>query len=155
MIFNYMTMKYQVVNESVNKFAFSWLLKKARAQSKCEGIVNNLKSDTLKIQCYLLSDSFSKEEVQLLFQLRSRSFPVKSNMKTQFVNDMKCRVCLKSFENEIHLARDCEMFTEERGINDLYVEDIFGPTQMQIKFIQVFKIIARKWKLLLEIEDNN
>ena len=36
----------KVVNESVNKFAFSWLLKKARAQSKCEGIVKNLKSDT-------------------------------------------------------------------------------------------------------------
>ena len=127
MIFNYMTMKYQVVNESVNKFAFSWLLKKARAQSKCEGIVNNLKSDTLKIQCYLVSDSFSKEEFQLLFQLRSISFPVKSNMKTQFVNDMKCWVCMEkdSFENDIHLATDCQMFTEERGINDLFVEDIF------------------------------
>ena len=93
-----------------------------------------------------------KEEQQLLFSLRCRSYPVKSNFKTQYEGDMTCRVCLdpSSYEDEIHLTL-CPKLKSETDGHNLDVNDVFGPLSKQIYFIKQFKQISRKRDLLLEM----
>ena len=126
----------------------------AKSQSKCQSILKNIDENNIKIQKYLISSELVKEEQILIFSLRSFSFPVKSNLRYLHESDLKCRACHEpdSIENEIHLCQSCSVFSSERGDTCLNFEDVFGPVDNQMKFIKRFKVIARKWKLLLEIE---
>ena len=69
---------------------------------------------------------------------------------------MTCRGCSipGMYEDEKHLAKHCTIFSEERGDQILNMENIFGSTNKQLEFINIFNIISRKWNLLLEIQDN-
>ena len=44
------------------------------------------------------------------------------------------------------------MFLKERQNEILNVSDIFGPLELQIRFVKIFKRIARKWRLIIENE---
>ena len=131
-----------IVNKSVNKFAFKSLLTKARSQTKCLKIVEQLNEVSIKIQKYLLSDEMTREEQNLCFILRCHSFLVKSNYKTQFGEDMSCRGCHDpdSYEDEIHLTKSCRFLENERGKNVLEFNDVFGSLRKQIEFIKKFKL---------------
>ena len=106
----------------------------------------------MKIQEYLICDNMVKEEQLLLFQLRSRSFPVKMNFQYKYKNDLGCRAC--NIENiiecELHFCESCVAFQEERNGHEMAYDDIFGPLEVQVKFIKKFKTIARKWRLILD-----
>ena len=106
----------------------------------------------MKIQSYLISDSLVKEEQQLLFSMRTQSFPVKKNFRYKYQNDLECRACNKAnrIECETHFCESCITFQDERQGEILNLDDIFGPLEIQIAFVRKFKILARKWKLLLE-----
>ena len=116
--------------------------------------MKNIDENNIAIQKYLISGELVKEEQLLLFSLRTRSFPVKSNYRYLHESDMTCRACheLDSVENEIHLSETCSIFSSERGNGTLNFKEVFGPLKVQIIFIKQFKVLARKWKLLLEIE---
>ena len=146
-----------IVNKSVNKFAFRTLLTKAKTQSKCLNIVEQLNEVSMKIQKYLSCDELTREEQNLCFNLRCRSFPVKSNYKTQFGDNMSCRGCLdlNSFENEFHLTTECRFLDDERGASVLNYTDVFGPLKIQVQFIKKFKVLARKWTLMLELSKSH
>ena len=96
-----------------------------------------------------------KEEQILLFSLRSQTFPVKSNYKYLHKDNMICRACYlpETVENEIHFCETCPVFSDERGSEKLHFNDVFGTLDVQIRFVKVFKIIARKWTLILEMEN--
>ena len=143
----------QIVSESVDKFAFSQLLKTASEQSKCHDIVKQIKSDKFVIQKYLVCEDLVKEEQQLLFSLRCHAYPVKTNAKYLY-EDLSCRACMDpQYEESVtHFTQTCSTFQEERKFTKLNVEDIYGSLQKQIKFIRTFKVINRKWKLILELK---
>ena len=67
---------------------------------------------------------------------------------------MTCRACKKAdtLEDENHFCTTCSTFEEERDGLSLQIEDIYGGLNVQIKFIKKFKVIARKWKLILELK---
>ena len=69
-------------------------------------------------------------------------------------DNMICRACVdpQSIESEIHLSQSCVMFQTERNGEILDWEDVFSSIDVQIRFIKKFKLIARKWKLILEME---
>ena len=56
-------------------------------------------------------------------------------------------------ESVKHLCEICEVFLSERKNQVLTFDDVFGPLETQIEFIHKFKIIARKWKLILELDN--
>ena len=58
----------------------------------------------------------------------------------------------QSEESEIHFSQSCVQFHNERNGEILNSEDVFSSLDTQISFIKKFKIVARKWKILLEIE---
>ena len=77
--------KYKLlVDNQVNKFAFHKLLETARTQSKCSEILINLERDKIQIQEYLRSNKFTIEYQQVLFALRTKSYPFKINFRQQF-----------------------------------------------------------------------
>ena len=145
----------KLVSESVDSYAFSKMIMIAKRQTKCQSILKTIDENNVCIQKYLISSKLVKEEQVLLFTLRSYSFQVKSNYRYLHENNLACRACKQpdSVENEIHLCQTCEVFSEERGDTFLDFEDVFGPLEAQIKFIKRFKILARKWTLLLDIEN--
>ena len=132
------------------------MLEEAGKQSKCFNIIKKLHTQNLHTQDYLKTDQLSKAEQQLLFSLRSRSYPVKSNYKSQFEQNMTCRSCRhpSSYENVDHLLV-CEIFENETEGIQLYFEDVFQPLQTQIKFIKIFKKIHNKRELLFELDSNH
>ena len=95
-----------------------------------------------------------KEEQVLLFSLRSKTFPVKSNFRYLHDN-MTCRACHNNdtIENEEHICGACPVFESEQNFKILNINDVYGPLDNQIIFVRQFKFVARKWKLLLEIEN--
>ena len=106
----------------------------------------------MSIQKYLVCEELYKEEQQLLFSLRTFSFPTKSNKKYMF-DDLSCRACLdpQFEESEVHFCNSCVAFDAERGAENLQFEDVFGPLEKQIAFVRRFKFIARKWNWMLEL----
>ena len=142
------------INEKVNKFAFNSLIVTARNQSKCQFMLKNITASNMKIQKYLICDSLTKEEQLLLFSLRSFTFQVKSNYRYLYKDNMICRACSdpQSEESEINFSQSCMQFHNERNGEILNSEDVFSSLDTQISFIKKFKIVARKWEILLEIE---
>ena len=149
-----LSVKGKLHTYKVDSYAFSKLLSTAKSQSKCKSIILNLNENNIKIQKYLICDELVKEEQILLFSLRSCSFPVKTNFRHLYPRDVICRACRdpQSEESEMHFCQSCEVFKSERNNECLAFENIFGSLDVQIKFIKTFKIIARKWNLILEME---
>ena len=145
----------KIVYESVERYAISNLISTAKTQSKCQSLLKNISEKNFQIQKYLISDGLTKEEQLLLFSLRSFTFPVKTNFKYLFDNNMKCRGCQDplSIENVEHISKSCRIFKNERHNDVIDFENVFGPLDDQIRFVKKFKVIARKWKLILEINE--
>ena len=143
----------RMVSNAINKIAFSNLIDKAKSQSKCSGILNNIDQEKISIQKYLITEHLFKEEQELLFMLRCKAFQVKNNFGYKY-EDMTCRACKKAdtLEDENHLCTTCSTFEEKRDGLALQIEDIYGGLNVQIQFIKKFKVIARKWKLILELK---
>ena len=56
-----------IVNNSVEKFAFSKLIESARGRSKFRKIIENFDVNNIRIQKYLISEDLVKKEKVLLF----------------------------------------------------------------------------------------
>ena len=141
----------KIVNEAVNKVAFEYLIQIAKSQSKCKDILDNLKSGNLYMQKYLKTELLIKEEQQMLYSLRTNSYPVKANFRSQF-SDMTCRTCsdTSTYENIQHLLQ-CDSLTDKLDVTKVKINDIFGSLADQVRFIKVFKKISTKRKLMLEL----
>ena len=83
----------ELINSYVNNYAFSKLLSTAQTQSKCTSALQNNNYNEFKIQKYLISENLVKEEQSLLFSLRTFNFPVKSNFRYKYKQDVLCRAC--------------------------------------------------------------
>ena len=72
-------------------------------------------------------EKFTRDEIQLLFKLRSRMLDVKSNFQTAH-GTLTCRVCEEhqSVENEDHLLNCKLLSTEEKLDNNDKFIDVFG-----------------------------
>ena len=92
------------------------------------------------MQSYLNHPLVSKDEGQLLFALRSRTLPLKNNMKTSFLPDLSCRLCNDedAHEDEIHLTC-CKILSDEVKPSeiDITYDFAFGPIEQQIRAVQL------------------
>ena len=99
---------------------------------------------------YLTDRRLSKEDVQLLFKLRTKMVDVKTNFKSQY-SDLICRICKSddSVENENHLI-DCEMLNEE--ISDITFNYVYEDIEKQMKAVKLFKKILRRRQKLIDLQ---
>ena len=128
------------------------MIQTARSQSKCKDILASLKSENLHMRSYLKSQFLVKTDQQLLFAVRSNSYPVKANFHSQY-SDMICRSCgeANSYEDIQHLLC-CDSLIDKSETTKISVSDIFGSLSDQIRFIKIFKKISNKREVLLDLK---
>ena len=99
---------------------------------------------------YFSDRRFSKEDIQLLFTLRTRMLACKSNFESLYQNNMTCRACndITSLEDKNHILTCSVLYTEEHGVQ---FSDVYGNPEEQFKAIKTFKKILRKRKVYLDI----
>ena len=133
------------IRENVEKY----LNKLAASHSKSEFIVG----DKFEKKRYFSDRRFSREDVQLLFALRTRMINCKSNFKNQFGTNLICRICKVdgSIEDEDHILI-CPELTD--GQSEVQFTDVFGDVNSQYNAVQMYKKIIRRRRVYLEILDS-
>ena len=146
--------KYKtLVQKKVEKFAFENLKERASKHSKSAGILSCISSLKMKRQDYLCENNFSKDDIKLLFKLRSRMLEVKTNFRGIHGSDLSCRTCDTCLiEDEDHLL-SCKSIQIENQPQEIKYADVFGSVEQQRKAVKAFKAVMRKRELLLKRSD--
>ena len=107
-------------------------------------------SEKFEKKPYLSDRRMMKEDVQLLFTLRTRMTNCKSNFKQQYVNNMKCRICASegSVEDEDHILI-CPALTD--GQTDVQFTDVYGDIDSQLHAVKVYKKVLRKRQVYIDM----
>ena len=136
------------VKKKVYSHAVEYLHDLASPHSKSE----NLKNENFQRQPYFSDRRFSKEDVQLLFRLRTKMVDCKANFRNQYRNILTCRICkaTESIENEDHILT-CSVLNDEEY--DVQFSDVYGSTDGQYRAVQVFKKVLRRRKIYLDIAE--
>ena len=146
----------------MSKFKFKQIVKKQITQKACEYLtelqMKHSKSLFLyqesTMKEYLSTDQLTVAQKQLLFKLRSRVTPNKSNYKNKYKNDMSCTLCKdnQTEENLSHLLC-CPFLTQlVTDINTIQCQDIFGNLGQQVKAVKNFEKIFKIYNKENEIE---
>ena len=99
---------------------------------------------------YFSDRRLSKDDIQLLFKLRTKMLDCKTNFEGQF-DDMSCRTCniQQSVENEDHILYCTALNSDAHGVK---FGDVYGNPDKQYKALQVFKKILRRRKVYLDVQ---
>ena len=143
---NFVDMKHMTKNEwrnmikkSIKKKALKELDELKMKHSK----VRNIKYKDLEIQTYFLPNKQegTKEDIELIFKLRTNMTNVKMNMKNKFESH-ECRKCQDKEETQFHVY-SCDVIWKIRGENKetfpSFDKIISGSTNEKIKIAKVFK----------------
>ena len=136
----------KVIKQKIKSHAIKYLKKMSEPHSKSAGIQNN----SLKKQPYFQDRRFSKDDVQLLFTLRTKMLECKSNFSALFDQQLHCRLCNLegSVENEDHLL-ECSVLNIDA--ENIQFADVFGNADKQFKAVKMFKTVVRKWRIYIDM----
>ena len=83
---------------------------------------------------------FSKELVELLFSLRSRTIETKENFRNKY-NDNLCDICKLFLCTQAHILQCPEIVknTSYKNQEKMAPEMIYGNTDQQLKIIKVYQ----------------
>ena len=114
------------------------MMETARSQSKCQEIMKTYNPEKFQIQGYLKSNKFTWEYQQVLFALRTKSYPLKIYFCHQF-EDMVCRICLQknTVEDLLHTIC-CEELRKYHFDDQLNINQIYGSVSQQYIFRKFF-----------------
>ena len=137
-----------LIKKKVKIHAIKYLHEMAQPHSKSENLINK----DLAKQPYLSDRRFSKEDVQLLFTLRTRMLECKSNFEHQYQHNMCCRLCndTDTIEDEDHILA-CNVINTEQ--HEVEFSDVYGTVDEQYKVVQVFKKVLRRRKTFMDIAE--
>ena len=136
----------QIVDEKVEKFAINYLKTLAMKHSKSSGVAN----EKFGMKSYFSDRRFAKEDIQIVFALRTKRIDVKIFFANVYENEnMNCRICKDSasLEDENHLLI-CEKLTEEPS--DTQFSDVYDNTDKQLAAAKVFKRILRRRQVYMD-----
>ena len=135
-----------LIDKKVEASAVKYLNKLAEPHSKSDFLV----SEKFEKKPYFSDRRMLKEDVQLLFTLRTRMTNCKSNFKQQYVNNLMCRICASegSFEDEDHILI-CPALTD--GQTDVQFTDVYGDIDSQLHAVKVYKKVLRKRQVYLDM----
>ena len=129
------------VEKKVSIGAFQYLQTLAKKHSKSEYTWNQGK---LEKQKYLEDKRFSRQDIQLLFALKSRMISVKTNFRNLHNNNMECQTCDEKsiIEDENHIL-NCENLKTEESVQ-IDFKLVYGCLEEQLKAVKIFKKSAKK-----------
>ena len=112
----------------------------------------NLVKEEMKCSKYLNDERFSVSEVRLLFELRTRMFPVKTNFRHKYSADLNCEYCKIQLCDQKHQLSCSVMkkFVPELTYTSVKYNDLFGSADKQLIFIKLYSKVARQREVLLE-----
>ena len=136
----------KIVKKKIKTHAIQYLKNLSIPHSKSAEISKN----DFKKQSYFQDRRFSKEDVQLLFAMRTKMLDCKTNFSQQYQNKLNCRVCNvpESIENEDHLLT-CSVLNIEQY--DVQFSDVFGNCDQQYAAVKAFKKVMRRRKVYLDV----
>ena len=137
------------VDKKVDIGAFEHLQKLARKHSKSKYTWNQKK---LEKQNYLNDIRFSKQDIQLLFALKSRMVNVKTNFRNLYNNNLECQTCNNNscIEDENHIL-NCENLKTEESVK-INFNQVYGYVEEQLRAVKIFKTVLRKREIILELK---
>ena len=134
-------------DEKVEKFAIDYLKTLAMKHRKSSGVAN----EKFGMKSYFSDRRFAKEDIQILFALRTKMIDVKTNFAHLYENEnMNCRICKDSasVEDENHLLI-CEKLTEEPS--DTQFSDVYDNTDKQLAAAKVFKRLLCRRQVYISV----
>ena len=136
--------------KKVENSAFEYLQELASKHSKSKYTFTQC--DQLREEPYLRDQRFCKQDIQLIFALKTRMLDLKYNFKTMYNNNMECQTCddKLSIENENHLLNCDNLKTDESST--VKFEDVYGNTDTQLKAVKIFRKIISKRNTIIELE---
>ena len=124
----------QEINTKVKSAAFQELKNMQEKHKKLDQVVF---SDFI-IQPYLKSNLFSKDEIKLLYLLRSKCHSSKQNFRKLYKNDTRCTFQCPDVEDQTHVFTQCyPIISQTTEANKLLkYDDIFGDLLQQKNIIK-------------------
>ena len=112
--------------------------------------LDELSSD-YQMKDYLKTNRLTLQEKQLLFSLRTRMVPVKSNFKKKYGNDLSCMLCDKFEESQQHLLACPELLPQ----SDVNYMDLFGSLEEQIKAAKHWSNVMMERRIKLKMKESS
>ena len=143
--FKYLKCLNTDIEKKIHHVAVKYLSGLAEKHSKSTKIAE----EDFGKKAYFSDKRFSKEDIQILFSLRTKMTDSKSNFSNLFDNDLTCRMCkeVNSIEDEDHILI-CKKLNTERY--DAKFADVYSDIEKQYKVTQVYKKVLRRRKIYLE-----
>ena len=128
-----------MVKQSILKISLKKLDSKKQSHSK----VKQLKHPRLITQSYLLPNDqkISKEEILLIFKIRSRVLNVKMNLPGMY-DSFECEICEKNDETQKHIYECTEIWKNKEIFDDKipeYEDVMTGNVKEQLKVAKIMK----------------
>ena len=139
----------KILKEKISAAALNHLNKLAEGHTKSKKLIKA----KFKCENYITDHRFTSEEVKLCFQLRTFTYPVKSNFKNMYRNtDLLCELCRMSNCDENHLISCIVMRSFLPELQDTVVkfDDVFGNTTDQLAAVKLFAKITRQRTILFD-----
>jgi hypothetical protein len=136
----------------VKKKVFSHAVEYLHAVASPHSKSDNLKNESFQRQAYFSDRRLSKDDIQLLFKLRTKMLDCKANFRNQYRNILTCRICkaTDSIEDEDHIL-NCSVLNEEEY--EVQFANVYGSTDEQYRAVQVFKKVLRRRQIYIDIAE--
>jgi hypothetical protein len=134
------------INKLIEKAAFEYMIKIKEGLTK----LNKVKYNSLSLQGYLKSKLFSNKEINLLYALRARVHPAKTNFRKMYVQNLKCSWGCQADEDQKHIFSQCKVL----DASYTNYENIFLSEKCQKEAIISFMQVEEKRKQLILLKVN-
>ena len=143
------------IKEKVRSGAFRYLQSVQETHSK----TRNIKYSKLEMQTYLCSALFSKENIGMLFSLRSRTVrTIRNDFQEQYKPSLSCPLCSKHIDSLPEILNCVKLKYEIQGlpaeaqlsINQTKYDDIFLGVVQQKKATDTYTILLNLREKLLQ-----
>ena len=113
-----------------------------------------MKSELVR-EKYLDDPRFSRSDCQLLFQIRTRMLPVKTNFPTMWNNDKSCRTCLScvEIESQEHMLTCPGLRKNVEIPSSLKYDDVFDHPDKQYKIVKAYRKLIREQEIMLNCSE--
>ena len=136
------------MKEKVKKAAFEYYL---LLKETCKTKMKHLSYETLQMQEYLTSNQFNRDEIKLLYSLRSKSYPAKGNFKNMNKGNMNCIFQCNQIETQDHVFQNCNPILRRLNLDHTeQMTSIYGSHSEQKSAIQVFVKIDQMRKHMID-----
>ena len=114
--------------------------------------MKQLTYDKFQMQEYLTNGEFNRDEIKLLYSLRSKTYLAKANFKNMNKGNLKCVFQCDQIETQEHIFQNCEPILRRLNLHHIeQIKSVFGSPNEQKMAIQVFIKIDKMRKYMIDL----